>query len=388
MFFQSAPKFNIVVFNDEMVAKWKAEYQRLFAWQESDNGRHPALSAAVAIQREINRTNYTAAEKFLAKLRQTPQLLYNQFRIEIIKLLKNFNINFPAGQSVTVRKALFKLHHQLMHNVQTNNLHDAQNHFINLCRLLWLIHKQLIADNQSRNYVFHAFIVSIIESTHISIDGSLPNELASFRLDCQTEIMPTYLLLEKEKREYLLQAQELKRQITFLQNLSDNSFTQARCDLASQIVNESDDQFNRPDFDIKLGATILENTRMLLQQPLNEDLQETYAKLADHVTGCPTSLKLLSGMMLAFFGAALVLASLSMMMTAGFMFLVPTFTTIVVGSSAIIAGSAILACSEDYLRRGGRQGFSMSMFKLSQFQAVTNNMQDDPSVDTGLFRPS
>jgi hypothetical protein len=382
------PVLEIIVFNDENVVKWKAEYQRLIAWLESDNRRKPALTLAFNNKRDEHKDVIKIAETFLKKLRKHPDTLYNELRMEILQKIKLYNFKYPTNQSLFIRKALFKLHEKLMQNTRFDNISDAQNEYINLCRYLWQIHKQLVTDNRRENYIFHALFITILKSTHIEVDGALPNDLAAYRLEDKIEIMSTAELLEKEDTQYLFQLNELKKRIAFMRQSATTVFTQIRANYANEIVEEIENQYQRSNFDIKFGATVLESTRMLLQRPLDDNQQKSYADLSAHAEGGATTFKKVAGTMLRLLATTLICASLTILisLSAG-MLLLPIATTAIITSSTFITGAIAFTYSDKWLANGTRSGFSLKMFKLSELQPVPVNMQHDADVDVSIFRP-
>lgn len=259
-------------------------------------------------------------KQFLYRLKMDTQTLYYEISTPLQTNLLAYENQHRRNQPVATRLCLAQLADK-MNFIQ--NLNESwQVKFALLCGLLWHSLQQLQGEaNKGLATLIHSALLSM----HIAENGNLPDELALsqsclllYRSLQQTHSqdlreLSANELVSYERKEYEKAMSHLRttlrripRTSQELKNLAETGETVAKFYLDK--VNELT-QNGKIDSDLSEITKILNQTTALAKAPSNAYLQREYKEAAEKAAGHPSFGKKLGGLLLAFLGAAVTVAS-------------------------------------------------------------------------------
>ena len=275
-------KYKIFVYNKKTVATFRHELRRLEAVQRDSFRRNPRLALAVTAQIDAQKKHAVNGEKFLYDLHYRPTRLLGKALTNLRADMLRFNINYPLRQNVVVRQALARFHLLYAQLKHADLRHDcAQIEFLQFCRLLWLVLKELCPFTDTTSRALSDIVYRHIQDSHIAINTSLPDELACYRLSEESEIMQLSYFLQLELTAYESAKNKLA---AFNESLPITcEWQRARRQAVDELLFVLESQQAKPNPDTKCLTTILFQTRLLLKYPQHGRVQNAYACLIDEM---------------------------------------------------------------------------------------------------------
>ena len=335
-----------------------------------------------------------AGTGFLHTLKNKPADLLNALKKRVANSFKRYDDDNPAGRSPQVRICLFAIQDKLDFFPSDPSLINSRNlqiNYLRLCAFLEDMYRQVSSEGQDKG--FNHILESLIENTHISLDGDLPDDMktdfsktqhfAQLQLEAaQLFAMSEQQLALTEQDIYTKKLQLIQARVvydTLLQDKINSAVSLIHREVESKITrNEAVDYhfYNRALYDLH-HLSIHSNDTNTIQH---------LAKLAESASGTPSTSKKVIGALIAVLGVLLIAASIACLIATacGSSFL--SAAGVALGLSLIQSQIAVgVSLSVTAAVSGGLTFWGCTKFKEGMRQGVSKELID---VQEELLHPT
>jgi hypothetical protein len=314
-----------------------------------------------------------SSKAFFNGLIHHPKKLATDLAANILGVVTDFEIDYPANQGIDTRKAIYDIATKLKLLYQTPMEANTQHR---------LTDSNPILSNE---------IAVLLQQSHIPMEADLPG-LASTGKSCFAQyeafaeqhanvfLSTTENFLTTEKAQFTTALQELHRTGEIFSR-QDRALQRSVHSFGRHLLTSFENPTSTVAKDLKLFTTIaVKTTHLLAMQPGNVDANDaffkSYRKLSHHVAGAPSVAKKVAGIMIGILGAV-VMGVLIASAVCSFGILAPISALLGVKTALVtgaVVGGVLGVTGAGLFKHGMRKSVSKDLIKtLSHKQKSLKN---------------
>ena len=321
--------------------------------------------------------------KFLQTLRSRPSDLLTPLKNKIIDSFRRYNDKNPSGRSPQVRICLLNIEEKIdffSSDPNQNDIRTLQINYLQFCAFLASMRIQVRSENKDEEFI--NLLDLIIDETHISSDGDLPDEMQT-----RSSASTLFAAIQRVKADLFLmneQSLSIKEQSIFAEEVARiqtrvvyESELQNKINSAVRLIRlevESKKQKNE-DIDYHFYNRALKDLYQVAFHSQDHTTANHLGQLAESASGAPSVGKKVAGALIAVLGILVIAASIAFIaLTAGVSSFLSGFgvalgltliqsqiTICVCVPLTVLAGSGLTFWGSTKFKEGMQQGVSKEL---------------------------